>query len=210
MIFTIEEIQQRLQCGKNKATAILKNLEDHKLIKRSRPKKDGPYHIVVRPFAVGASKSNLPKSQNQDCPVPEINPQQVSKQGLNNTDINKTDINKTEEITLWERKIKTQIEYDILLSEFPKNQLDAIVDVMLQAMTSTGRTIPVGGIPTDTPLVKAILQKVTAMKVQYVFHHMDEQDRPIQSYRAYFLARLCDPEWVVDAFYETLHKQLFM
>lgn len=206
VIFTIEEIRKRLRCGKNKAVTLLQQLEEQDLIQRDRPKKDGPYHIVIKPFLTEARKSNLPTPQNQTCPLPEIKPVQVSKTNLNNTDINNTEINNTDKITLLEREVKTQIEYDYLISNYPKYQMDAIVDVMVQTLAAAGKTILVSGMHMDAALVKQLLRQATSLRIDYIFDHMDEMTTPVASPRAYYLARLCEPESVVDQFYETLHK----
>ena len=207
VIFTIEEIRVRLNCGKNKAIRQLEILEELDLIKRSRPKKDGPYHIVVKPFDRGVSNGNLPKFQNETCQDPESKPGQVLKVNLNNTDKNNTERNKTERITLLEERIKSRIQYDFLISECPRNQVDTIVDVMVQTLTSPAKTITVAGVPMDGDMVRAYLEKAEVMRIQYIFDHMEAQNQPIRSYRAYVLARLCDPEGAVDAFYDAQQKE---
>lgn len=200
VIFTIEEIQERLSCSKPKAIALLKALETTGLICKDRPKKDGPYHIQVKKF-------DLSKSKNVTCACQEILPGQVKKFDLNKTDKNNTDMNKTERITQLEREMKTHIQYDYLISQYPQNQVDTIVEVMVQTLSSSANSITVGGVPMDAELVRGYLQKAEVMRIQYIFDHMDQLAGPIGSYRAYFLARLCDPEGAVDAFYETLQKQ---
>ena len=200
VIFTIEEIQERISCSKPKAIALLKALESKNLIWKDRPKKDGPYHIQVKNFDLG-------KSKNITCAGKEILPGQVKKFDLNNTENNNTDMNKTERITLLEGQIKTKIQYDYFISNYPKNQVDALVEVMVQTLSSPAKTITVAGVPLDARIVREYLEKAEVLRVQYIFDHMDEQEMPVRAYRPYFLARLCDPEGVVDAFYETLQKQ---
>lgn len=205
VIFTIEEICQRLSCADKKATRLLKSLVTHNLIRLSRPKKDGPYHIKVLPF--DRPKERLDNRQIDACPPIHTTTTQPSKQRHNNTERNNTDMNKTERITQLEREMKTHIQYDYLISQYPKNQVDTIVEVMVQTLSSSANSITVGGVPMDAELVRGYLQKTEVMRIQYIFDHMDQLAGPIGSYRAYFLARLCDPEGAVDAFYEALQKQ---
>ena len=206
VIFTVGQIRERLGCGKNKAIQLMQSLEAAKLIQRSRPKKDGPYHIVIHPFARGDAKANLPRFQNATCPGFKTEPAQVLKRDLNNTDINNTEINKTERITLLGEGIKSRIQYDYLITQCPKHLLDTLVDVILQTLLSPAKTISVAGVPMDADVVRDYAQRAEVMRVQYIFDHMDAQEQPIRSYRAYFLARLCDPEGAVDAFYEAQHE----
>lgn len=202
VIFTLAEIQEKLNCAKPKAINLLRTLEAHDLIKKDRPKKDGPYHIVVKPFGLGERKSSLGRSENLSSAGKKMLPEQVRKSALNKTDKNNTDRNKTERITLLEEEIKTRIQYDYLISECPKNQVDTVVDVMVQTLMSPAGTITVAGVPMDAATVKGYLNKAEVMRIQYIFDHMEEYNQPIRSYRAYYLARLCDPEGAVDAFYD--------
>ena len=204
VIFTIEEIRTRLRCGEKKASQLLKSLAEHHLITLSRPQKDGPYHIVVLPF--DRSKVRLPTRQNGNWAAVETAADHPSKLRLNKTEKNNTEINNTDKITLLEREVKTQIEYDYSISNYPKNQLDGIVDVMVQTLAAAGKTIPVSGMHMDAALVKQLLRQATSLRIDYIFDHMDEMATPVASPRAYYLARLCEPESVVDQFYETLHK----
>ena len=201
-IFTLAEIQQRIGCGKGKAIELLKSLETHNLIKRDRPKKDGPYHIIVMPFQTQVRNTDLPNSENQTCTGLEFRPAQVRKPDLNNTEKNNTDMNYTDLISSLERDVKAQIEYDILLSDYPKQQLDSIVDVMVQTLSSPAKTITVGGMPMDAQVVKGYLRKAGPMRIQYVCEHQQDMNTPIHSYRSYYLARLCDPEIALDDFYD--------
>lgn len=206
MIFTIQEICQRLHCSKPKAVTLLGKLEEQHLIQRTRPEKDGPYHIVVKAFQHGVTKLDLPSSKNMTWASKEILPEQVKKFDLNNTDNNKTDKNKTEKITLLEGEIKKNIEYDSLLSAYPKDKVDSVVEVMVQTLASSAATISLGGIPVAAEIVKEKLRSVTGCKVDYLFDNLESYQEPILSYRAFYLARLCDPAGVVEEYYERRHR----
>ena len=203
VIFPLAEIQQRLNCGKNKAVALLKKLEAQNLIRRDRPKKDGPYHIVVNSFLMEVPKSNLPAIQSETCAVPKTKPAQVSKANLNNTDINKTDENNTDAIRQQtEHEIKKQIYYDILCLDLPRDKLDAIVEVMTDTLCSPADTVWISGAPRAKEAVRKRLLEADDMRIRYLFDHMKQNTSTIRSYRAYYLARLWEPEGMVDAFYE--------
>ena len=196
VIFTIEEIQERLSCSKPKAIALLKALETTGLICKDRPKKDGPYHIQVKNFDLG-------KSKNVTCAGQEILPGQVKNFDLNKTDNNKTDMNNTDTTMVnWEYEIKKNIDYDILSSEYPKDKLDAIVEVMTDAALCPSPTQWVGGQPRPTAEIQKRLLEADCMRIRYIFDHMKRSTGIIQSYRAYYLSRLWEPEGMVDAFYE--------
>lgn len=203
VIFTLAEIQQRLRCARPKATTLLNMLEDHNLIKRSRPKKDGPYHIVVKPFRQGGAESTLSREETVTWAGKEILPEQGTESALNKTDHNKTEINNTDTIRQQtEYEIKKNIYYDILCDELPRDKLDAIVEVMTDTLCSPADTIWIGGIPREKEAVRKRFLEADDMRIRYLFDHMRRCTTPISSYRAYYLARLWEPDGMVDAFYE--------
>ena len=190
VIYTLREIQERLHCADKKATRMLRALVEKKLICLRRPKKDGPYHIVVLPF--DESKQRLPSGENNDCPVVKTTIAQSSKQRLNNTENNNTEINNTHSIRAeLESEIKKNIEYDLLISEKDKLNWDGILEVMVDAYMKT-----------DDPRQKEKLMAVDSMRMDYVCHRLKQSKENIGSYRAFVLARLTEPEAAVDAFYD--------
>lgn len=201
VIFTLEEIQQRLHCADKKATRLLRLLVDHKLIRLSRPKKDGPYHIEVLPFM--PSKERLSTCQKDECATVKPAVTHPSKERLNNTENNNTEMNKTDTIRQQaEYEIRKNIDYDILSLELPKDKLDAIVEVMTDTVCSSAKTIWISSEPRDKEAVRERLLAADCMRIRYLFDHMKRYTAPIGSYRAYYLARLWEPEGMVDAFYE--------
>ena len=224
VIFTLAEIQARMGCADKKATRTLRSLAEHRLIRISRPKKDGPYHIQVLPFQrpeegspgfqkktcpgfentpAQSSKERLPSRQKNDCPVVETTIAHSSKQRLNNTDNNKTDRNNTDTIReTWVCEVKKNIDYDILCMDQPRDRLDAIVEVMADTLASADQTVRISGQIRPMEEVRKRLLEADMFRIQYILHHMQQNTGPVQSYRAYFLARLWEPEGIVDAFYD--------
>lgn len=203
VIFTLAEIQERIHCSKPKAIALLKTLDEHNLIQRNRPKKDGPYHIVVKPFANGEKKFDLGKSKNLTRAGSESLHGQVKEFDLNKTERNNTDINNTDTIRKTaEYEIKTNIDYDILVTELPREHLDAIVEVMVDTLCTPCSSIWISGAPRQSAEVRTRLQQADCMRIRYIFDHMKQNSAPIHSYRAYYLARLWEPAGMVDTFYE--------
>ena len=203
VIFTLAEIQQRLHCAKPKATNLLRILETHNLIKKDRPKKDGPYHIVLKAFEIEERNSFLCRTENLPSAGKERLPEQVRKSALNKTDINNTEMNKTHAIRdACEREIKKEIYYDILCMDYPREQVDPIVEVLVDTLAVAGDTVWIQGQPRPKAEAKQRLLENAYMRIPYIFAHMRQQKAPIGSYRAYYLARLWEPEADVDAFYE--------
>ena len=182
VIYTLREIRERM--------CLLKALVEKKLICLRRPKKDGPYHIVVLPFE--QPKQRLPRGQNDDCPPVKTTIAHPSKQRLNNTEKNNTDINHTHIIREEaEDEIKKNISYDLLIAERDKLQWEGILEVMVDAYMNT-----------KDPDQRQKLMAVDEMRMDYVCDRLKQNPHTIGSYRAFVLARLTEPEAAVDAFYD--------
>ena len=206
VIFTIEEICQRLHCADKKATRLLRSLVEHALIRLSRPKRDGPYHIVVLPFV--PSKQPLPSRQNNDCAAGKTAVPHPSEQRQNKTEKNITQINHTDTIRKhWEYEFKKNIDYDILCMELPREQVDSILEVMVDAVSGSSPTLWIAGQLRSKDEVQKRLTEVDCMHIRYIFDHMKRCNSTVQSYRTYYLARLWDTPGMVDAFYETWVQQ---
>ena len=192
VIYTLREIRERFGCSKPKAIALLRKLEEHNLIRKERPIKDGPYHIVVKTFYQGVKKDDLPKSENFTWAGKEMLPGQVKKFDLNNTENNNTDINNTHLIReSVEREFKKKISYDLLISQKDKVYWDGILEVMVDTYLKT-----------HDPVQKEKLMAVDEIRMDYVCHRLKRNTEDIGSYRAFVLARLTEPEAAVDAFYD--------
>lgn len=127
IIFTIDEIEETMNIGRNKAINIMKEIQDFGLIEKKRRGLGKPNIIYVKSFLVETieengkmeeekngdrslndkfqevSKTNLQKFEKQTSRNLKNKPQEVSKTNCNKTNINKTkksdtDISKTTSI----------------------------------------------------------------------------------------------------------------
>jgi len=127
IIFTIDEIEETMNIGRNKAINIMKEIQDFGLIEKKRRGLGKPNIIYVKSFLVETkeenrtaeeetsedrslnvkfqevSKANLQKFEKQTSRNLENKPQEVSKTNCNKTNTNKTkksehDISKTTSI----------------------------------------------------------------------------------------------------------------
>ena len=139
IIFTIDEIEETMNIGRNKAINIMKEIQDFGLIEKKRRGLGKPNIIYVKSFLVETkeenrtaeeeisedrslnvkfqevSKANLQKFEKQTSRNLENKPQEVSKTNCNKTNINKTkksepDISKTTSIDKTECKRKLKKE----------------------------------------------------------------------------------------------------
>lgn len=120
IIFTIDEIEETMNIGRNKAINIMKEIEDFGLIEKKRRGLGKPNIIYVKSFLVETkeenrtaeeetsedrslnvkfqevSKANLQKFEKQTSRNLENKPQEVSKTNCNKTNTNKTEYSNTD------------------------------------------------------------------------------------------------------------------
>lgn len=120
IIFTIDEIEETMNIGRNKAINIMKEIQDFGLIEKKRRGLGKPNIIYVKSFLVETkeenrtaeeetsedrslnvkfqevSKANLQKFEKQTSRNLENKPQEVSKTNCNKTNTNKTEYSNTD------------------------------------------------------------------------------------------------------------------
>lgn len=120
IIFTIDEIEETMNIGRNKAINIMKEIQDFGLIEKKRRGLGKPNIIYVKSFLVETkeenrtaeeeisedrslnvkfqevSKTNLQKFEKQTSRNLENKPQEVSKTNCNKTNTNKTEYSNTD------------------------------------------------------------------------------------------------------------------
>lgn len=98
------------------------------------------------------------------------------------------------------------IEYDYLIqdSQIDREQLDEIVDLMLETVCTSRKTIRVAGDDYPAELVKAKLLKLDSGHIQYVFDCLRENTTKIRNIRKYLLAVLFNAPSTIDNYYTAL------
>lgn len=205
--FPLSEISERLSCGHDKATAILKELAESGLIRRTRQKPGSPYKITVLPFDSNPGKTDTSKRRNRKseigshdfdlCGKPAEN-----KTEENNPDMNNPDLPYEDQREDVEAQIKQNIYYDILKQDLPVTQLDGIVSLMVDTICTTGNTVKISG---ESKPRKEVCRRFLALNdihIRYVFDRMKEETNVVQHPRGYLLARLYEAEDVMDTYYQ--------
>lgn len=195
---TIDEIMERLNCGHDKASSLLKELEDAKLITRTRKSRSKPYRIVVHPFVMSPQnqRSKVRKKQSDDC----------GKTDVNNTDDIKTDCNYTDSITPKDRaevavKIRDNICYEVLLEQIPKQQLDGIVDVIVGAICTQAKEVRIGNDVLPREEVRRRFWELDQMDIHFVRDALRREKNEIRYIHGYIMARLYEAKTLSDVYY---------
>ena len=133
IIFTIEDVKRTLRCADNKATRLLRELEEFGLIERKRRGQGKPCLVYVKNFSAESSKENVKNRDNDDSCGSKIACQDpVKSRGIKKKE-NKTEMNNTNPIfsdgsekmknrELLEEYFSHSLEIDLLFRLYPDDE----------------------------------------------------------------------------------------
>ena len=131
IIFTIEDVKRTLRCADNKATRLLRELEEFGLIERKRRGQGKPCLVYVKNFSAESSKESVKNRDNDDSCGSKIACQDpVKSRGIKKKE-NKTEMNNTNPILSDESEKMKNRE---LLEEYFSQSLE--VDLKLESAKS--------------------------------------------------------------------------
>ena len=209
VFFTIQELSQQCGCGHDKASQLLKELEKANLIRRAPQGRGRPSRIFVLPFA--AEKTGSPESENRISSSLDSRSHDVWKSDANYTDKINTDINNTDLSSGWTREdikniVKDNISYEVLLQEIDSAQLDGILNLIVDTLSSRQSTVYIFGEPLPQSQVKDRFYLLDEMHIRYVSDRLKAETQIIHSPRNYILSRLYEAPDVMDAYYQAREK----
>ena len=133
--FTLEEVSARMNCGIEKASKIMKELETAGLIERNLQQFPRAYRIHVLRFQITS------ENQETDSPEkPQYSTRKNRRQNYRKSIRNKTESNKTDSINdtaIWfADAIRKNIAYEALLETWSKDLVDSVVGLMVSVLES--------------------------------------------------------------------------
>lgn len=260
IIYTLEQIMADMHCANQKATKMMKELEDRiGLIERKKQGQGKPALIYVKDFTTGLADerpdpSSVQTHENHDSESHEpslvlthenhesgdvkIMTQDSWKSHANNTDIKETENNKTNPINLsaeespmkhsalseidgmdemeshdnplairksYEDYFKNKLEYDCLLQKYPYDhgRINEIIDVLVDTVCSTAKTIRIGGEDRPTEVVKSRFMKLDYSHMEYMLDCFHDNTTEIHNIKKYMLTMLYNASLTIDHYYQS-------
>ena len=225
VFYSMETIMKRLRCGKNKACRLLRELEKFGLIERRKQGFCKPARIFVKNF-IQSPNQGVHSTQNGEHGVPETGTMEYPKQGTNNTEYINTEINKTDPIlsgktvdNLPLREDKDEdmdernayyaylcdhLETEILYERFPYDRevIDAIINLMLDAICSKRKYIRIAGDDKPAAVVRSQFMKLDYMHIEYVIDCMKKNGSKVRNIKQYLLAALYNAPLTMQSYYQ--------
>jgi len=226
IIFTIEEIMTALNCGDNKATKLLSELEKKcGLIERKRQGLGKPNLIYVKNFVSDVDtfvESRFKNRENHDSGVGQTTIQESPKSRCNNTDNKYTDLSDTDpflpsdfigkdddgtgEFKRYYEYFYEQLEMDYLKNEFKHDEeiLSLILRLIVEVMCSNRKLIRIASDDKPVEIVRSTFMKLDSEHIRFVMNRFKENTTEIRNIKQYLLASIYNAPLTIDAHYDAL------
>ena len=215
IIFTIEDVKRALCCADNKATKLLRELENFGLIERKRRGLGKPSLVYVKNFSSDLSnervqnrenhESGSPKNACQDPPKSRCNKNKKSKTERNNTNpILSDESEKMKNRKLLEEYFSRSLEIELLLRLYPDDEdtIYQIVDLLVDTCATNRKLLHIAGDDKPTEVVRSRFMKLNADHIRFVLKCLAENSSPIRNMKQYLLASLYNAPTTMQLSYQ--------
>ena len=215
IIFTIEDVKRTLRCADNKATRLLRELEEFGLIERKRRGQGKPCLVYVKNFSAESSKESVKNRDNDDSCGSKIACQDpVKSRGIKKKE-NKTEMNNTNLILsdesekmknreLLEEYFSHSLEIDLLLRLYPDDEdtLYQIVDLLVDTCATKRKMLHIAGDDKPAEVVRSRFMKLNADHIRFVLKCLADNSSPIRNMKQYLLASLYNAPTTMQLSYQ--------
>ena len=215
IIFTIEDVKRALCCADNKATKLLRELENFGLIERKRRGLGKPSLVYVKNFSSDLSnervqnrenhESGSPKNACQDPPKSRCNKNKKSKTERNNTNpILSDELEKMKNRKLLEEYFSHSLEIELLLRLYPDDEdtIYQIVDLLVDTCATNRKLLHIAGDDKPAEVVRSRFMKLNADHIKFVLKCLAENSSPIRNMKQYLLASLYNAPTTMQLSYQ--------
>ena len=215
IIFTIEDVKRTFRCADNKATRLLRELEEFGLIERKRRGQGKPCLVYVKNFSSDLSnervqnrenhESGSPKNACQDPPKSRCNKNKKSKTERNNTNpILSDELEKMKNRKLLEEYFSRSLEIELLLRLYPDDEdtIYQIVDLLVDTCATKRKMLRIAGDDRPAEVVRSRLKKLNADHLRFVLGSLAENTAPVRNMKQYLLAMLYNAPTTMNLYYQ--------
>ena len=215
IIFTIEDVKRTLRCADNKATRLLRELEEFGLIERKRRGQGKPCLVYVKNFSAESSKESVKNRDNDDSCGSKIACQDPVKSRDIKKKENKTEMNNTNLILsdesekmknreLLEEYFSHSLEMDLLLRLYPDDEdtLYQIVNLLVDTCATNRKLLHIAGDDKPAEVVRSRFMKLNADHIRFVLKCLAENSSPIRNMKQYLLASLYNAPTTMQLSYQ--------
>ena len=215
IIFTIEDVKRALCCADNKATKLLRELEEFGLIERKRRGLGRPSLVYVKNFSADSSKTRFQNRENHESGGFKSASQDPAKPRCNKTDKNNTEMNETypfnseetdgmSQREQLEKYFSQSLEVELLLRLCPDDEdiIYQIVDLLVDTCATKRKMLRIAGDDRPAEVVRSRFMKLNADHIKFVLKCLAENSSPIRNMKQYLLASLYNAPTTMQLSYQ--------
>ena len=215
IIFTIEDVKRSLCCADNKATKLLRALEEFGLIERKRRGLGRPSLVYVKNFSADSSKTRFQNRENHESGGFKSASQDPAKPRCNKTDKNNTEMNETypfnseetdgmSQREQLEKYFSQSLEVELLLRLCPDDEdiIYQIVDLLVDTCATKRKMLRIAGDDRPAEVVRSRFMKLNADHIKFVLKCLAENSSPIRNMKQYLLASLYNAPTTMQLSYQ--------
>ena len=215
IIFTIEDVKRALCCADNKATKLLRELEEFGLIERKRRGLGRPSLVYVKNFSADSSKARFQNRENHESGGFKSASQDPAKPRCNKTDKNNTEMNETypfnseetdgmSQREQLEKYFSQSLEVELLLRLCPDDEdiIYQIVDLLVDTCATKRKMLRIAGDDRPAEVVRSRFMKLNADHIKFVLKCLAENSSPIRNMKQYLLASLYNAPTTMQLSYQ--------
>ena len=215
IIFTIEDVKRSLCCADNKATKLLRELEEFGLIERKRRGLGRPSLVYVKNFSADSSKARFQNRENHESGGFKSTSQDPAKSRCNKTDKNNTEMNETypfnseetdgmSQREQLEKYFSQSLEVELLLRLCPDDEdiIYQIVDLLVDTCATKRKMLRIAGDDRPAEVVRSRFMKLNADHIKFVLKCLAENSSPIRNMKQYLLASLYNAPTTMQLSYQ--------
>lgn len=215
IIFTIEDVKRSLCCADNKATKLLRELEEFGLIERKRRGLGRPSLVYVKNFSADSSKARFQNRENHESGGFKSTSQDPAKPRCSKTDKNNTEMNETYPFNSEETDGMSQrerleeyfsqsLEVELLLRLCPDDEdiIYQIVDLLVDTCATKRKMLRIAGDDRPAKVVRSRFMKLNADHIKFVLKCLAENSSPIRNMKQYLFASLYNAPTTMQLYYQ--------
>lgn len=191
VVFTINEICEKLGCARAKAVKVLKELQNSGLIEKYREGCGKPSKIIIAPSALSMLKIEPDKYQNQTSESFKTELREVSESNFIYNKENYNNLSYTYPSIGYEgliESIEEQIEYECIIGD--AEIVREIILIMADVMSGTSPAVRIGGNDFPREVVISRFKKLSSEHIEYVINCLENTSTKIKNIKAYLTAAL--------------------
>ncbi|MBE5907981.1 MAG: replication initiator protein A [Lachnospiraceae bacterium] len=211
--FSVVDVMEQLNIGKNKAIKLLKELDSDSgigLIEKKQQGQGKPAVIYVKSFVIEDESANSKEFENQTSSSFENKPLEVPEANTNKNKENNTkgdnqsNLIDVDAIDLME-KMREQLGIEALIYDHPEDRelYEEICDLVVETLLRQDKSIVIASSRYPSDLVKRKLQRLSMFHVQYVVDCLSNATSKVRNIKQYMLASMFNAPSTIKSYYQT-------